>query len=84
MRKYSVIVLRDSHDDMENVTPEEVKRFPANTLKEAKSLFDHHSGMANMSLAHKTKVLGLNPKETGRVWLFDHDCQYELEEKFFA
>jgi hypothetical protein len=77
-RGYSIIVLKDAEQDR----PKEVRRFNVRTLAGAKTMFKHHADHLKWSRQHK-ESLGLNPKEHGRVWLYDHDCKYELEEELF-
>lgn len=78
---YSVIIFRvkaeDNHDD-----GVEVKRFRERSFERAKSLFNHHLNQLSWSRQHKENM-GLSPKDSGKVQLFDHDCGYELEERSF-
>jgi len=71
---YSVIILRDNG--------KEVRRFNERTFSGAQAIFSHQLNNLMWSRQHKLNA-GLDPKEHGKLWLFDHDAGFELEERGF-
>jgi hypothetical protein len=72
---FSVIVLKGA-DNLHN----QVAQFKARNLKDAEGLFKYQTEMLKWSKQHREKV-GLSPNDDAIVWLFDHDCGYELREE---